>query len=218
MLVKNVEKSVQEAKQTYQTIWGASCTSDSDSFCGFIETLKGLSQEGEEEIHKTSSSWDDETQDAYKNYTEHVKQLMINYYSQFSDLMSSKKLGCYMTQLRKELDSHKDETVQQLTDFYADSKTSFTSQVLQIIININSYKDMANKIVQKCSVRENPRDCANNFVSKAIGLTDEYKSVIIQAIILIRQQANAVGPDSTEIVQSLQSKDDEFKAVLKLCG
>lgn len=216
-LAQSLAQTVQSARQTFESIWGSSCTSIQDSFCGFLETLKDVSKQGEDQLVNILATWDDVSQQSYKYYADNVKAVLIQYYTRYEHLMSNKMVNCYLTSLRKEMDSHKVETKELIVKSYADSLDSFTNQVAQFRTNIDNYSAIAVKVVQKCSARESPRECANNFVDKASGLTAEYQGVINQILSLTQKQLMEAGPSTDEVLEQVESKDDEFEVVLQAC-
>jgi len=210
-------KSLKSAGQAFEIIFGASCTSDADSYCGFLATLRDVSQQYEGKIFDKVGNWAELSQTNFGVYTEGVKLTMIEYYRQFDHLMSSKRLGCYFTCIRYELESHQNETEKVMDEFYTSSKASFSERIEQVKDNIDAYKSTAAKVYQKCSTREDPQDCANKFIQKAPGLADEYKGVLAHALSLVEDQLGNVGPNSNVVVDTCEANTEEFEKVLRTC-
>lgn len=216
-MTKTLGKSLKSAGQAFEIIFGASCTSNADSFCGFLATLRDISQQYEDKIFDKVSNWVELSQTNFAEFSEGIKQTMIDYYMQFDHLMSSKRLGCYFTQIRHELESHQEETEEMMDEFYTSSKASFSDRIEQAKSNIDAYKSTAVKIYQKCSTRDDPQECANKFIEKTSGLVDEYKGVLAHAFSLVEDQLRNAGPSADVIVDTCEANTDEFEKLLSVC-
>ena len=214
-------QNVQSAGEVFDAVWGLSCSTQTDAFCGFLQSLRSASSQAKDTLIAYVKNWEDISQEAYKQYTESFKQLLMNYFSRYDYLMPNKNTGCYFTQLRKEMESHKEEFLEFIETFYADSSSSFTNQIASFNNHIGSYKTIVAKVYDKCSTRENPQECANNFIAKATGLSGEYQNMITQAVKSVQSQLTSVGPGANAVVAQIESKKngnyDEFEAMLKTC-
>lgn len=217
----SLAQSIQSAEEVFDGIFDLSCSSESEKFCGFLQSLRSASSLARDIVDAYVNNWEDISQESYKQYTERIKQSMLVYFSRYDHLMNNKNTGCYFTQLRKKMESHKGDTQELIENYYTDSTSSFTSQIATFNSHIGAYKSTIAKVYDKCSARENPQECANNFIAKATGLEREYKNVVNQAVDLVQSQLTSVGPSSDEIVAQVESKKndnpDEFEAVLKTC-
>jgi len=216
-VARSLVKSLKSSGQAFEIIFGASCTSNDDSFCGFLGTLRDVTKQYEDKIVDVVGSWGELSQTNFAEFSESIKQTMIDYYMQFDHLMSSKRLGCYFTQIRHELESHKEEAEKMMNDFFTESKASFADQIEQSKGNINAYKSTAVKVYEKCSTRDDPQECANKFIQKAPGLVDEYKGVLARAFSLVEDQLRKVGPGPNVLVETCEANTDQFEKLLRTC-
>jgi hypothetical protein len=170
VVVDETEKLLLEVKSfkwRWSRLWNKFCSKTKEfSYCTFIKGLVKTSKAG---IHKMSNQIELNNiekikREATKTFQDDCSELLKKKLEENRDLVHKERLGCYFTQMRKQLELHSKKTQEMSEKGRLESISEFQERMQSFRQEILSLKKQISENYRKCVKSKEIRHCLDAYV------------------------------------------------------
>lgn len=170
IVIDETEKLLLEIKSfkwRWSRLWNKFCTKSKDfSFCKFVKGLVKTSKSGIEklsnatEINHLEKIKKETREDFIKEFSEMLKKKL----EENRSLIHKNKLGCYFTQMRKQMETHTKYIKTKTENDRKDHIAEFIERMESFREEVKEYKKSISENYRKCVKSQEVRHCLDSYV------------------------------------------------------
>lgn len=169
-LIDKVYLNATSCRWKFSKINSDACARVEDSdFCKeFSESLKISSKDFVGELKKIMDDNEDMDEQAFTDYLDEVHLVLKRIMDRYSDKIEKGRLGCYFTQVRKQMEGFKEEFRNENNKFLDETLEDFADQVLHYQDEINKYNQKITTSYRICMHGSDIKTCLADYLKVCI--------------------------------------------------